>query len=83
MLGDGGEKKAVAEWSSIQTMEETWALEPENIFEFEPHATDWQRIQRSAAQMVGEAMLCHSTGGALRTKNPKQREDIESWHCNR
>jgi arylsulfatase A-like enzyme len=81
VLGDGGMGEAVSNWSSIQTMEATWGLEPDTFYLHEPYATSWQQIQRTAAHMVGRAMICKSKGGVLRLKNSKQSQDIESWQC--
>jgi arylsulfatase A-like enzyme len=81
VLGDGGIGEAVSNWSSIQTMEATWGLEPDTFYLHEPYATGWQQIQRTAAHMVGRAMICKSKGGALRSKNSAQSRDIESWQC--
>jgi hypothetical protein len=62
-------------------MEETWGLEPGKFYQHEPYATSWQKIQRMAAHMIGEAMICNSKGGALRSNNTEQPRDVESWHC--
>lgn len=81
VLGDGDIGEAVSNWSSIQTMEETWGLEPDTFYLHEPYATGWQQIQRTAAHMVGRAMICKSKGGVLRSKNSEQSTDIETWQC--
>jgi len=81
VLGDGGLGEAVKDWTSIQTMEATWGLEPDRFYQHEPYATSWQQIQRKAAYMIGRAMDCKSKGGVLRSKNSQQPRDTESWHC--
>ncbi len=83
VLGGGGVGKAVTEWSSIQTMEETWGLEPGKFYRHEPYAASWQEIQRKAAHMVGEAMICKSKGGVLGSKKSEQPRDIGSWYCDK
>ena len=81
VLGGNGVTVAIENWTAIQTMKETWELEPNNFFQNEPHKKSWQQIQHSAERMVGEAMLCQSQGARISTKNPEQPRDIESWHC--
>lgn len=82
ILGKGGVTEAIENWTAIQTMEETWGLEPNSFFQNEPHKKSWQKIQHDAERMVGEAMLCQSQSSVVRTKNPKQPQNVESWHCN-
>jgi len=81
VLADGGLDEAVKNWTSIQTMEATWGLEPDRFYQHEPYATSWQHIQRKAAYMIGQAMDCKSKDGVLRSKNSQQLRDTESWHC--
>ena len=81
VLGDGGLGKAVTNWTSLQTMEATWGLEPEKFYQYEPYATSWQQIQRRAANMIARAMDCKSKGGLLRSKNSAQPGDTKSWYC--
>jgi hypothetical protein len=81
VLGGAGINAAVKDWSAIQTMEETWGLEPDRFYEYEPYASSWRNIQRLSAKMMGEAMLCRAQGGVLGTENPMLPRDVESWHC--
>ena len=81
VLGDGGVGEAVTNWTSIQTMEATWGLEPDIFYQHEPYTTSWRQIQREAAYMVGRAMDCNSKGGVLRSKNSTLPRDTESWYC--
>jgi choline-sulfatase len=81
VLGDGGVGEAVTNWTSIQTMEATWGLEPDIFYQHEPYSTSWRQIQREAAYMIGRAMDCNSKGGVLRSKNSTQPRDTESWYC--
>ncbi|TNF90967.1 MAG: DUF4976 domain-containing protein [Gammaproteobacteria bacterium] len=81
VLGDAGLKSAVSDWNAIQTMEETWGLEPERFYRTEPHASRWQAIQRTAANMIGMAMMCRANGGELVTDNSAQRLEIDAWRC--
>jgi len=81
VLADGGLGEAVKDWTSIQTMQATWGLEPDRFYQHEPYATNWQRIQRKAAYMIGRAMDCKAKGGIIRSKNSQQPGDTESWHC--
>lgn len=80
-LGDGGLGEAVKNWTAIQTMETTWGLEPDRFYQHEPYATNWQRIQRKAAYMIGRAMDCKAKAGVLRSTNSQQPGDTGSWHC--
>jgi hypothetical protein len=81
VLGDGGVGEAVTNWTSIQTMEATWGLEPDIFYQHEPYTTSWRQIQREAAYMIGRAMDCKSKDGVLRSKNSTQPGDTESWYC--
>ena len=73
--------QAVSSWVAIQTMEDTWGLEPDQFFETEPHASHWQEIKRIAAGMIGAAMTCESKGSELRTSNPSEPMHLEDWSC--
>ena len=81
VLFDGNVGEAVTNWSAIQTMEETWGLEPDSFYQHELYVDSWQQIQRRAANMIGRAMLGKSKGGVLHTKLSKQPRDVESWYC--
>jgi arylsulfatase A-like enzyme len=81
VLGDTGVTGAIENWTAIQTMEETWRLEPNNFFQLESNTTHWQKIKHEAERMVGEAMICQSKGKVVRTKNSTQPRDVDSWYC--
>jgi len=81
VLGEAGITEAVKNWTAIQTLQETWELEPNNIFQHKSYAKAWQQIQHQAERMVGEAMLCQSKGTAVQTNNPQQPLDVDHWHC--
>jgi arylsulfatase A-like enzyme len=81
VLGEADVTEAVKNWTAIQTMQETWGLEPDSIFQQKAYAKTWQHIQHQAERMLGDAMLCQSKGTAVRTNNPQQPLDINSWYC--
>jgi len=81
VLGGAGINAAVKDWSAIQIMEETWGLEPDRFYDYEPYASSWQKIQRLVAEMIGKAMQCRAQDGVLRTENPVLLRDVESWYC--
>ena len=74
--------RAVSSWIAIQTMEDTWGLEPDRFYAAEPFTTQWQEIQQTAAGMIGAAMTCASRGSDLRTTNPAEPLLVENWNCN-
>ncbi len=73
--------QAVAAWSAIQTMEETWSLEPDPFFRVEPHASEWSKIRRIAAGMIGAGMNCISNGGKMHSKKPAEPVSRKHWSC--
>ena len=81
VLNENSITEAIENWSAIQTMEETWGLEPNSFYHHKPYAAQWQKIQHEAKRMVGEAMICQSQGLMVHTKNPEQPRDVKSWHC--
>ncbi|MGB5705577.1 MAG: sulfatase [Arenicellales bacterium] len=82
LLRDNDLNKAVSSWTAIQTMEETWGLEPEQFYQIEPYAAQWQNIQQTAAGMIGSAMTCAAKGGKLGTSEPTLPLTVEHWRCN-
>ena len=80
-LGDAGLVAAVNNWLAIQTMEDTWGLEPDAFYRSPPHAKDWQMVQRRAAEMVARAMACKARGGLLQVPDSNQFDNVDSWGC--
>jgi hypothetical protein len=81
LLREANLKSAVSAWTAIQTMEETWGLEPDPFYDTEPFASQWKKVQQTAARMVGLAMTCQSRGGVLRTARPDGPLLVDDWIC--
>lgn len=81
LLEGGDLNRAVLSWSAIQTMQDTWGLEPDPFFQIEPYASQWLIIQRTAARMIGAAMTCVAEGGELRTDETLQPRLVDYWYC--
>ena len=81
LLSEENIHQAVSSWTAIQTMEDTWGLEPDQFYKNEPFESEWQKIQRSAAGMIGAAMTCLSRGSSLRSSKHLQPLEFEHWHC--
>jgi len=56
-------REAVAAWEAIDTMTQTWGLEPEPFFLQARYRTRWQDLQRQAAWALAEVMACVAAGG--------------------
>ncbi|MGI9319732.1 MAG: sulfatase family protein [bacterium] len=82
LLNSSDLSQAVDSWTAIQTMEDTWGLEPDQFYNTEPYATEWQKIQRNAAGMIGTAMTCTSKGSETRSMQPSHPLMFEHWKCN-
>lgn len=80
-LGAEGLRAAVDEWLAIQTMDETWGLEPDIFYKYPPYAGSWQAVQRRAAAMIAKAMACKAQGGSLHGSDSNQFDSVESWSC--
>ena len=81
LLQDADLDAAVSSWEAIQTMEQTWGLEPDVFYRFEPHAARWRKLQQTAARMIGLAMTCRADGGLLQTAQPTQPLALDEWYC--
>lgn len=82
LLSENNIHQAVASWTAIQTMEDTWGLEPDQFYKNGPFESQWQNIQRAAAGMIGVAMTCLAKGNELQSSEPSQPLKFEYWHCN-
>lgn len=80
-LGEEGLRAAVDEWLAIQTMEDTWGLEPDVFYQHEPHTGSWHKVQSVAAGMIAQAMACRAQGGTLHASDSTQSYNVESWNC--
>ena len=81
LLQDADLDAAVSSWKAIQTMEQTWGLEPDVFYRFEPYSTSWRNLQQTAARMIGLAMTCRADGGLLQTAQPAQPLALDEWSC--
>jgi arylsulfatase A-like enzyme len=81
LLQDADLDAAVSSWKAIQTMEQTWGLEPDVFYRFEPYSTSWRKLQQTAARMIGLAMTCRADGGLLQTAKPAQPLALDEWSC--
>lgn len=80
-LGTGGLVDAVNEWLAIQTMAETWGLEPDAFYANEPYAARWHDAQRLADEMIAKAMDCRAKNGTLNATRSSQPRDVDAWIC--
>ena len=80
-LGEQGLKSAVNEWLAIQTMEETWGLEPDPFYVHEAYAARWDSVQSLAATMISKAMACSAKTGTLSTDKPSRPTAVDAWAC--
>lgn len=80
-LAKDGLVDAVNEWLAIQTMQETWGLEPDPFYDHEPHASKWHDVQRLGAQMIAEAMECSTKDGTLTTAQSARPRTVDAWTC--
>ncbi len=80
-LGKAGLVAAVNEWLAIQTMGDTWGLEPDVFYQHEPYAERWREVQRRAAAIVAKAMACSAQNGTLRSSDTTQPRRVELWQC--
>lgn len=76
-----GLRPAIQEWLAIQTMEESWGLEPDVFYRHETYSEKWQKIQRLSAEMIGRAMMCKAQGGTLRGPDATPIHGVELWQC--
>ena len=81
LLQDADLDAAVSAWTAIQTMEQTWGLEPDVFYRFEPYTARWRKLQQTAARMIGLAMTCRADGGLLQTARPAQPLELDEWSC--
>ncbi len=82
VLGAGDLAVAADEWSAIETMRETWALEPDKFYAHEPHASRWLHVQRLGADMIAKAMDCRARDGVLSAPGVNvQARDVAAWTC--
>ena len=80
-LGEQDLVDAVNEWLAIQTMEETWGLEPDPFYIHAPYASRWGNVQSLAATMIAKAMACSAKMGALGTDRSGQPTAVDAWAC--
>ena len=78
---EDGLRLAIKEWLAIQTMEETWGLEPDVFYRHEIYVEKWQKVQRLSAKMIGRAMMCRAEVGTLRRPNAAPIHRVELWEC--
>jgi len=83
VLRKDGLVEGVNEWLAIQTMAKTWGLEPDPFYDHEPYAEQWREVQHTAARMIGKAMDCQTSGGALEVAPSTNRRDVDAWVCSR
>ena len=76
-----GLRVSIEEWLAIQTMEESWGLEPDVFYRHETYVEKWQKVQRLSAEMIGRAMMCRAQGGTLRRPDAKPIHRVELWKC--
>jgi hypothetical protein len=81
VFGKDGLRQAIEEWLAIQTMEETWGLEPDAFYRHEIYVEKWQKVQRLSAKMIGRAMMCSAEAGTLRRPNATPIHRVELWKC--
>jgi choline-sulfatase len=76
-----GLRRAVENWLAIQSMEETWGLEPDIFYQHEQYAEKWQKVQRLSAKMITRAITCKAQGGTLRPPEATHILKVELWKC--
>jgi arylsulfatase A-like enzyme len=81
VLDSEGLVDAVNEWLAVQTMHETWGLEPDRFYAHEPYATMWDDARRLAAEMIAKAMDCRARGGVLRVAGSVSPQGVDAWLC--
>ena len=80
-LGEMDLVSAVNEWLAIQTMQETWGLEPDPFYLREPHDSHWANVQRLAAEMIAKAMACSAKTGTLSNDKSVEPTAVDAWTC--
>ena len=81
VFNNDGLRRAVHEWLAIQSMEETWGLEPDIFYQHEQYAEEWQKVQRLSAEMITRAITCKAQAGALRPPEAAHILKVELWKC--
>ena len=76
-----GLRRAVENWLAIQSMEETWGLEPDIFYQHEQYAEKWQKVQRLSAKMITRAITCKAQGGTLGLPEATHILKVELWKC--
>lgn len=76
------EDMALAEeqWAAIQSMRETWSLEPDPFLADPGHAPKWTEVERRGAEMIHKAKECAERPGTLNA-SAEQWLEPDSWTC--
>jgi len=81
VIGEGGPSEAIQGWLAIEAMDRIWGPEVNRSYARVPFAPRWDKIWRTATEMIARSMACEAQGGRLLSANADKPDDVGSWSC--
>jgi arylsulfatase A-like enzyme len=80
-LKSGDLVAAVDHWRNIAVMHNTWGLEQEPFYQFDPYRAKWKQIRLSAAQQLTPVLRCDAETGMWQQATSENTVTNKPWIC--